>query len=111
MKFNADDLTNELENAKLKSKKGSVKSENEIYSTLLKDGVSITDDQFKYAYVRNKDGQYVFDNVTAKVLKIFRNNESLEEVESDHYCSLVLDKTNLYSEAGKMQYLYIFGDL
>ncbi|CAG9859655.1 unnamed protein product [Phyllotreta striolata] len=100
LRFNPDDLIDELQSVKIKSKRASVRVENGLYSTLFNDGIPKTDDRSKYSYSRSIDGKYKFDGIRTKVLKILRNDERLSEIESDHYCSLILDRTNLYSEAG-----------
>ncbi|KAJ8983104.1 hypothetical protein NQ317_001847 [Molorchus minor] len=99
LKFDPADLKQELEQAKYKSKKQNMYSENEMYAYLIKNGYPRTDDSFKYSYVKNED-KYVFEDLEVKVLCVFQDEYPVPEIESDYYCSLLLDKTNLYSEAG-----------
>lgn len=99
IKFNPDVLDQELERAKYRSKENSLIQDDNLYSILIKENIPKTDDSFKYLYKKNKN-KYVFNNLDVKVLKIFHDGTSVSEVDSDFYCSLLIDKTNLYSEAG-----------
>ncbi|KAG5900572.1 hypothetical protein JTB14_022877 [Gonioctena quinquepunctata] len=99
LNFDPQELTKELEMAKIRSKENNANTENKIYNYLVREGIPKTDDTFKYSYMKDSES-YSFGEIETTVLKIFKDEENLEEVESDHYCSLVLDKTNLYSEAG-----------
>lgn len=99
IKFNPDVLDQELERAKYRSKENSLIQDDNLYSILIKENIPKTDDSFKYLYKKNEN-KYVFNNLDVKVLKIFHDGTSVSEVDSDFYCSLLIDKTNLYSEAG-----------
>lgn len=99
IKFNPDVLDQELERAKYRSKENSLIQDDNLYSILIKENIAKTDDSFKYLYKKNEN-KYVFNNLDVKVLKIFHDGTSVSEVDSDFYCSLLIDKTNLYSEAG-----------
>nr|CAI5830547.1 unnamed protein product [Callosobruchus analis] len=99
LEYDPATLEQRLDKAKLKSKEGSLKTESKIHKLLSKNKFSKTDDRSKYSYIK-KDGEYQFADVECKVLKIFHNDNPVKEIDSDYYCSLLLDKTNLYSEAG-----------
>ncbi|XP_018576954.1 alanine--tRNA ligase, mitochondrial isoform X2 [Anoplophora glabripennis] len=99
LKFNSDLLDQELEKAKYKSKENSLTQDDNLYSTLVKENIPKTHDRFKYLYSKDQD-KYVFNSLDVKVLKIFQEGTSVPEIDSDFYCSLLLDRTNLYSEAG-----------
>nr|XP_023017698.1 alanine--tRNA ligase, mitochondrial [Leptinotarsa decemlineata] len=99
LKFNPQELVRELETAKIRSKESSAYTENKIYSYLLSENIPKTYDTSKYSYSKH-NGKYSFEEIETTVLKIFKDEESIDEIKNDHYCSLVLDQTNLYSEAG-----------
>ncbi|KAJ8935030.1 hypothetical protein NQ314_013055 [Rhamnusium bicolor] len=99
LKFDPEGLNRELERIKFRSKGGNICSKNELYSTLIEEGISKTDDKFKYSYFKNEN-KYIFNDLEVKVLKIFQDEIAVSEIDSDYYCSLLLNKTNLYSEAG-----------
>lgn len=100
IKFNLEKLLVELENARYRSKKASTQKDDNLYLQLVNEKLPVTDDSFKYFYLKDGNDQYVFKDVDIKLLKIYANEESVETVPSGHYCTLLLDKTNLYSEAG-----------
>ncbi|KAJ8925311.1 hypothetical protein NQ315_009141 [Exocentrus adspersus] len=99
IKFDPEVLHEELEKAKCRSKENSLYEEDGVYSNLVNKNLPKTDDSFKYSYFKNKD-KYVFNDVNVKVLQIFQDNVPVSEISSDFYCALLLDKTNLYCEAG-----------
>lgn len=70
-----------------------------LQETLLNSNIQPTDDSFKYSYSRRGDG-YNFENVDVTVLQIFCNSIEVTSVSANRECMLLLDKTNLYSEAG-----------
>lgn len=98
-KFDSQSLVEALEWAKSRSKTAVVASENKIYTDLVKEGIPKTDDSFKYVYLR-ENGKYDFPSVDVKIFKIFNEDKEVTEIEPDYFCSLLLDKTNFYSEAG-----------
>ncbi|CAH1970486.1 unnamed protein product [Acanthoscelides obtectus] len=99
LEYDPEALEKKLDQAKLKSKQGSLKIETKIHKLLAKNEIGKTNDNFKYSYVKNNE-EYLFKDVECKVLRIFQNDSPVKEVDSDFYCCLLLDKTNLYSEAG-----------
>lgn len=100
IKFDADQLRIELQNSKIRSVEGFLKKDNTLYWKIMDEGIPKTKDDFKYFYTKDNKNKYVFNDVDVKVLKIFDNENPVEEVQNEHYCALLLDKTNLYSEAG-----------
>ncbi|CAH1117075.1 unnamed protein product [Phaedon cochleariae] len=99
LKFNPQELTDELEKAKLRTRESIICSNNNMYFDLVNEGIPKTKDNYKYSYSQN-EGKYLFEGIETKVLKIFKGKESVDQIKQDHYCTLVLDKTNFYSEAG-----------
>lgn len=100
VKFQADQLLRELENAKTRSKQGTLALDNKLYWHIVNERVPKTDDSSKYIYLKGADNKYIFKDVNVEVLKIYDREYPVEEVQIEHYCSLLLDKTNFYSEAG-----------
>lgn len=98
--FNAKELTMELENAKLRSKKEALDLDSKLYQQLVADKVPKTDDSYKYFYLKDRSDSYVFKDIDVEVLRIYDNEKPVESVGGEYYCSLLLDKTNCYSEAG-----------
>ncbi|XP_072387690.1 alanine--tRNA ligase, mitochondrial isoform X1 [Diabrotica undecimpunctata] len=100
LRFNIDSFIKELELAKLNSKKNSVIQNSEIYSYLTEMAIPKTDDLYKYNYSKTKDCGYVFPEIQTKILKIFKNSQSIDKISEGEHCSLLLNQTNLYSENG-----------
>lgn len=98
--FNSEHLLIELESAKKRSKEGTLQLDNEFYRQLADEKICKTDDSSKYDYLKDNTSKYLFKELDVKVLKIYNQAKSVEEIQSECYCALVLDKTNLYSEAG-----------
>ncbi|CAH0551677.1 unnamed protein product [Brassicogethes aeneus] len=95
--FNAKQLEYKLQEAKTRSKEGSLLKFDNLLPLL--SNFSKTNDDFKYNYVKNGD-TYIFPDVPIKVLSIIHEKQAVKEIKPNHYCSLLLDNTNLYSEAG-----------
>ncbi|KAJ8958583.1 hypothetical protein NQ318_016304 [Aromia moschata] len=99
LNFDPEDLTQELERTKFRSKESTIYTEDKLYSLLVKENAPKTDDSFKYNYFK-VDDKYEFKDLKVNVLKIFQGESLVPEIDSGYYCTLLLDKTNLYSEAG-----------
>ncbi|GLV40333.1 Alanyl-tRNA synthetase mitochondrial [Carabus blaptoides fortunei] len=101
LKFESEYLKKELDLARKRTKLGflSRNTFENITQNLIKQNISKTDDSFKYNYCLKNDA-YEFDDVDIKVLKIIKNGKEINSIESNTECYLVLDRTNLYSEAG-----------
>lgn len=95
--FESESLKKELEATRSKTK------ENYLYNSELIKMTEVlkipkTDDGSKYKY--RKDKNYIFKNIEVTVLKIIKNNEFVNQINENDECYLILDKTNLYTEAG-----------
>lgn len=100
LKFNAEDFQNEMKDAKIRSKEmsaGGSKFTNQLEK--IKHKVAPTVDHYKYSY-KKEDGRYVFEDLGVEVVAILKNGKIVEQIEPNTECSLILDKTNFYGEAG-----------
>ncbi|CAG9766243.1 unnamed protein product [Ceutorhynchus assimilis] len=95
IKFSPSTFTEKMEEIKLKSKSGRQISMNPIVNDLA-NNLEKTDDFEKYAYNTN----YEFSEIEAKVLQIIEKDNLVNKIKNGTSCSLLLDKTNLYCEAG-----------
>ncbi|GFS86735.1 alanine--tRNA ligase, cytoplasmic [Nephila pilipes] len=70
-----------------------------MVNRLVEKNVPLSDDSFKYNYSteQNKHG---VENITAKILAIFKNTEMVPEADEGNICIVVSDKSNFYSEGG-----------
>lgn len=98
LQFDVEGFRNELNNAKIRSREQSVQTTNTIFQKLIKAKLKVTDDSFKYDYV--KENSYNFNPLETKLLKVIANDILLDKLEANKNCSILLDKTNLYTEAG-----------
>ncbi|KAL1514389.1 hypothetical protein ABEB36_003655 [Hypothenemus hampei] len=99
VKFDAVTFETKMEEVKLNSRAKRQLFIDDKIANLLGEGFEKTDDSFKYSYSKNKD-KYQFPEVECKVLQIYNKDQSLTEIKTGSSCSLILDKTNLYFEAG-----------
>lgn len=99
LQFDIEDFRNEIENAKIRSRQQIASNDYKIYDQLITTKLQTTKDLFKYEYSK-KNGNYVFDKLKVKLLKVIRNNTSVMSIEPGMECSVVLDKNNIYTEAG-----------
>lgn len=97
--FDSSVLHQQLELAKNRSKKQNTSSVNLIFKYLSGTNTPKTDRTSLYSYEKNGE-KYNFGMLEVKVLKIFQNTEGVSKIVGGATCSLLLDKTNLYSEAG-----------
>lgn len=100
IKFDDFALRKQLDLAKDRSKEQNSSTINLVFKYL--NGINKTpktDRSNLYKY--EKIGEmYNFGVLKVEVLKIFQNMESIPAVQGGALCSLLLDKTNLYTEAG-----------
>lgn len=101
MKFESEHLKRELELARNRTKLGFLSNNTfeSIIQNLTEQNISKTDDSFKYSYCLT-NGMYEFKDVDIKVLKIIKNGKEVNDIEPNTDCYLLLNRTNLYSEAG-----------
>lgn len=97
--FDPKSLQKELEKSKVKSKNQSTFGSNTVYEKLCKMKTAKTDISSLYNCKREK-GNYVFDKLKVKLLRIVHDSNLVEKISPDTYCSLIFDKSNLYTEAG-----------
>ncbi|XP_044751595.1 alanine--tRNA ligase, mitochondrial [Coccinella septempunctata] len=97
--FEEKELQLELEKAKKRSKQKTAIKINTLLYQFQKESVPKTCDTSKYNFSKLKDN-YVFEPLHVKVLRIIHHDEIVKKIGPDTFCSLLLDKTNLYSEAG-----------
>lgn len=99
--FDTKDLKAELQHARARSKQGVSSNYNlqSITEAFIQSDVPKTDDSFKYKY-KSYGSTYVFDSVEVEILNIVREGKVVQEIEANSDCYLVLNRTNLYSEAG-----------
>ncbi|PSN47820.1 hypothetical protein C0J52_16436, partial [Blattella germanica] len=95
---------NLLNESKIRSKESFInKLENETLlesiDKLLSDGLSVTKDSAKYNY-RVENGKYLFPYLESEVKAILVNGSLTSEVGPNVDCSIILDCTNFYHEAG-----------
>ncbi|XP_057653456.1 alanine--tRNA ligase, mitochondrial [Diorhabda carinulata] len=100
LKFDAKDFKDQLELVKLNSKKKNFTYQSDIYSYLSNDGVPKTNDSYKYSYRKLEDYGYLFETIQTRILKIFKDSQSIDRIRCHEKCSLVLNKTNFYTESG-----------
>lgn len=97
--FNESDLHKELELAKIRSKEQGIMLGPSVYDQLVQAKVPKTDRSDLYSYSKSQE-KYNFKDLDVKILKIVRNSEIVEQIEPANFCSLVLNKSNLYTESG-----------
>lgn len=93
-----------LNAAKVQSKESfRSEAENEqmqqIFHQLIKLGLNFTEDTQKYCYKKEND-KYVFPPVKCKVKAIIVSGKIVSRIGPGTQCSVVLDQTNFYHEAG-----------
>lgn len=95
-KFEVQDFQKGLEEAKARSKEQTALHRD---FANVSDDLKPTDDAFKYDYSK-KSGKYVFKNLEVSIEKIIRDGAFVKQVAPNVQCSLVLDRTNFYTESG-----------
>lgn len=98
--FDKQELNEELDKAKRRSKEKAEIKISTLIDQFQQESVPKTCDNFKYAYKKLEDDSYAFEDIKVKVLRIIHHDEIVKKIGPDTFCSLLLDKTNLYSEAG-----------
>lgn len=99
IKFNPETYVNKMEEIKLKSKSNRQIFVDKLTTAMAENDLKKTDDTAKYSY--NKTGtKYIFPEVQSQVLQIIDKDQFIFEAKDETSCSLILDKTNLYCEAG-----------
>jgi alanyl-tRNA synthetase len=71
----------------------------QIFNQLVKLGLNFTQDTMKYSYTKEND-KYVFPSVKCEVKAIIVNGKAVSRIGPGIQCSVVLDQTNFYHEAG-----------
>jgi alanyl-tRNA synthetase len=71
----------------------------EIFNQLVKHDLKFTEDTLKYSYTK-ENGKYVFPSVECEVKAIVVKGKLVAEVGPETQCSIVLDCSNFYHEAG-----------
>jgi alanyl-tRNA synthetase len=97
--FNVSGLYKQLELAKIKSKQP-VLSATDVHHQLNRSKIPKTDRSDLYSCTKTQDNKYVFEELPVRILKIVKNSAFVSEVGPESFCSLLLDKSNLYTEAG-----------
>uniref|UniRef100_A0A673NDE9 Alanine--tRNA ligase n=1 Tax=Sinocyclocheilus rhinocerous TaxID=307959 RepID=A0A673NDE9_9TELE len=96
----------EKKTAQLKSQgKGSGDEDHimlDIYAIeeLRNNGVAATDDNPKYKYTSDDNGNYEFEQAVGTVLALRRERAFVDEVTTGQECGVLLDKTSFYAEQG-----------
>jgi alanyl-tRNA synthetase len=90
--------------AKIQSKESfRSEAENEqmqqIFNQLKNLGLNFTQDTMKYSYTKENE-KYVFPSMECEVKAIIMNGKLLPKIGPGTQCSVVLDQTNFYHEAG-----------
>ncbi|XP_025831649.1 alanine--tRNA ligase, mitochondrial isoform X2 [Agrilus planipennis] len=98
-KFDIDGFKDELQKAKARSRHVSHSNVDRFLDTLEKSQVPVTDDSYKYIYSKTGNG-YNFKPLQVTILRIAKDGEVCEKVKPNIECTLVLDKSNMYTEAG-----------
>lgn len=97
LKFNEASFQNEMNEIKRRSREITAKTA--LQTENFENQISPTMDQFKYAY-KKQNGQYVFDDLNVEIVGIIKDGKFVDAIEPNINCSVILDKTNFYSEAG-----------
>ena len=97
--FDVKGLHRQLEQAKTRSKDQHSALPTNVFDELRDHNIPKTDRSLLYTYLKVND-KYNFKDLDVKVLKIIRNGEFVTEIWPENFCSVVLDKSNLYTEAG-----------
>lgn len=97
--FNSSSYAKKMNEVKLKSKESRQIYLNSPFNSLANSDLMKTDDSAKYSYEKN-NSKYTFSNISSKVLRIIENNQFVNRAKNGASCSLILDKTNFYCEAG-----------
>ncbi|XP_076268548.1 alanine--tRNA ligase, mitochondrial isoform X1 [Rhynchophorus ferrugineus] len=101
LSYNPENLVIKMNKVRAKSREEHHIQFNKIFDSLNGD-LNKTDDTEKYSYRRNESG-YIFPELSAKVLKIIDNDQFISKAHGGSSCSVILDKTNFYCEAGGQQ--------
>uniref|UniRef100_A0A673NJ38 Alanine--tRNA ligase n=1 Tax=Sinocyclocheilus rhinocerous TaxID=307959 RepID=A0A673NJ38_9TELE len=67
---------------------------------LRNNGVAATDDNPKYKYTSDDNGNYEFEQAVGTVLALRRERAFVDEVTTGQECGVLLDKTSFYAEQG-----------
>lgn len=98
IKFNPETYEKKMNEIKAKSRSNrQVVIREHLVESLIDLGK--TEDSTKYTYSK-VEGEYTFPDTSCRVLRIVDKDQFASEVKSDKTCGLILDRTNLYSEAG-----------
>lgn len=105
LNFNENTFDNEIELLKQRTKDNFAQTgRTNFVEQLLQQNVMKTDDSFKYEYINNSTStNMVFKPVNVKILRMLTSEGFVSEIAPHLECILILDKTNLYSEAGGQQ--------
>lgn len=98
IKFNPETYEKKMNEIKAKSRSNRHQIVREHLLENLLD-LSKTEDLTKYTYSKVQ-GQYTFPETPCRVLRIVDKDEFVDVVKNDKTCGLILDRTNLYSDAG-----------
>jgi alanyl-tRNA synthetase len=71
----------------------------QIFNHLTEMGLNFTQDTLKYGYTKESD-KYIFPSVECEVKAIIVNGKIVSRIGPGTQCSVILDQTNFYHEAG-----------
>lgn len=100
LKFDVQGFRNEMKRVKMRSKE--MNKTDDIFSgefARIKNEIKATEDGFKYNYKR-VNGDYAFDDLEVEVVALLKDERMVNSVEPNVNCSLILDRTNFYCDAG-----------
>lgn len=103
LKFSLEGFQKELSDAKRKSKTKSIGGSKHLMQLEeIKNKIQPTVDHFKYDYKKENE-RYVFPDLNVEIVAILKNGTLTQKNDPNTPCTLILNKTNFYAEAGGQQ--------
>ncbi|XP_066152108.1 alanine--tRNA ligase, mitochondrial isoform X1 [Euwallacea fornicatus] len=100
IKFNPETFEKKMAEVKLKSKTSRQITIDKLITALVETDLKKTDDSQKYSYTKTNNSEYKFPETQCRIVQIVDKDQFVSELKNRKSCGLILDRTNLYCEAG-----------